>query len=135
MKLDCIKLFVLSAAFAGCAALAQNTASLSGKISYTGGSPVANATVTVEDIATGTRLTTKTDDNGTYRFDNITPGRHRINVSSSHFTGSQSQEIDIDPTRATTVDLTVNGSPGTAGTAVVIGTLRPMFVAKSAYRY
>jgi hypothetical protein len=119
MKLDYIKLFVLSAAFAGCAALAQNTASLSGKISYTGGSPVANATVTVEDIATGIRLTTKTDNNGTYRFDNVTPGRHRINVSSSHFTGSQSQEIDIDPTRATTVYLTVNGSPGTAGTAVV----------------
>lgn len=95
-----------------CAAWAQNTGSISGNVTLSSGGPVANATVSLENLTSGVRQTATTDSAGAYRFDNLTGGRYRMSVATPQMTGTPSEEISLDPARPKTVNITMQGAAG-----------------------
>ncbi len=63
---------------------AQRTTSLRGQVADQLGAVVVGATVTATD-AGGKRMTTQTDGNGAYRFDNLTPGFYSVSIQQQGF--------------------------------------------------
>lgn len=65
---------------------AQGTGpSVSGIIADQTGAIVAGATVTLVDQASGRTRTTQTSSNGSYTFENVSPGKYRLSVSAPSF--------------------------------------------------
>jgi hypothetical protein len=67
-------------------ASAQSTSSVTGTVTDTTGAVVAGATVTLTDTKTSKELTTTTDDQGVYRFNQVPPGQgYKLTFTSSGF--------------------------------------------------
>src|SRR5215475_13570548 len=49
------------------------------------GAVVANATVEAENTATGVKATTKTDETGLYRFNNLLVGKYKVTTTATGF--------------------------------------------------
>jgi len=62
---------------------------ITGTVLDASGAAIPNATVQLENAATGVKLSTKTDASGSYRFGNVLIGRYSITVSNSGFTTSR----------------------------------------------
>lgn len=73
--------------------VAQRASSLRGQVTDELGAVIVGAAVTLTD-ATGKKLSTQTDNNGAYRFDNLAPGRYSVSVTQKGF-AQFSQNINV----------------------------------------
>ncbi len=87
------------------AAMAQDvTSAIRGTVTVDG-APVAGASVTVNNTATGQTATTTTSDNGTFSFNGLRPGGpYTVSVQSSD---GNTQVTDITTTVAQTFELPI----------------------------
>ncbi len=80
-------LLILIACFAclSIPVLAQTTGSLSGQVKDEKGAILPNATVTLRNVGTNQSRTVQTDDDGRYRFSNLSVGEYEISVEAAGF--------------------------------------------------
>jgi hypothetical protein len=86
-----------------CAVCEAQTAVLSGTVTTPAGTPVANARVSVKNVATGTASGTQTGVSGRYTVSNLVPGEYEVSVSAAGFPpktskvtiGSASGRLDL----------------------------------------
>src|SRR5580704_15940753 len=80
-------LFVIYVLFASLpSAMAQTgTGVLTGKVTDASGGVVASATVTATSVDTGQTRTATTAVDGTYKFDQLPPGNHRVRFEAAGF--------------------------------------------------
>ncbi|HEY1985914.1 MAG TPA: carboxypeptidase-like regulatory domain-containing protein [Terracidiphilus sp.] len=85
------------ALLAAWAALAQSpqNGSLAGRLTDLYSRPLTGATVTLRNAQTGAELRAVTQRNGTYRFDDLAPGRYSLKAESAGLGSGQVQAIDI----------------------------------------
>lgn len=76
-----------------------------GKITNPTGSPVANASLTLTSIDTGQQRSSTTAPDGSYQFENLTPGNYRLQVHASGF-----QTLEIAATTVSTGTTVLNES-------------------------
>jgi hypothetical protein len=89
---------------------------ITGTVLDASGSAIPNATVQLENTATGVKLTTKTDSTGSYRFGNVLIGRYNVTVSASGFTTSSIKDLPVELNKTATANVTMQ--VGTVSTAV-----------------
>lgn len=94
--------------------------SVSGTVTSSSGTPIANATIVLENTTTGARLTSTSDASGAYRFDNVQPGTYRIQTSSAQGSGTPSSDIVVDATHAKTVNITMQAGAAAVSTAALV---------------
>ncbi len=78
-------LMVAAILFFSTAALAQDTATISGTVTDSNGAAVVGATVRLLDNASSRELTVTTDAAGRYSFTDLRPGSYRVSASSQGF--------------------------------------------------
>ncbi len=102
----CVVLALVAAPVATSPALAQSSASLSGVIRATSGTPVGSATVTLSGEGLDTPRTSTTGESGRYRFSELSPGAYALRVIRPGFregdarvtlTGDQRLDIALVP--------------------------------------
>ncbi len=81
---------------------------------------MVNVTVEIENISTGARMTATSDAQGKYRFENVPSGTYRMHTSSALGAGTPSNEINVDATRAKTVNITMQAAATSVSTAALI---------------
>jgi len=96
-------------------AFAQSTVTggINGKVTDPQGAIVPNATVIVTNIGTNSAVTITANSDGEYRASNLQPGKYRIEVTSGGFAPAKADNITVEVSSTTTVDI-----PLTVGTAV-----------------
>ncbi|HMG71943.1 MAG TPA: TonB-dependent receptor, partial [Pyrinomonadaceae bacterium] len=97
------RVFVLILALTACA-FAQNSASISGRITDQQGASVAGAEVQLSSRS-GAHLLAITDDNGAYSFRNVAPGNYILEIKKSGFAGFTSKELSIARGQSLTNDV------------------------------
>lgn len=71
------------------------------------GAVIPNASVEIENVATGVTRTTQTDATGAYRFNNVPVGRYRVTAKASGFTPGGLENLEVALNRTTTANLTL----------------------------
>jgi hypothetical protein len=71
------------------------------------GAGVPNATVTVENVATGVKATATTNQSGEYRVSNLLPGTYNVNVSAKGFTAASVKNLSVELNRAVSANVTL----------------------------
>ncbi len=66
---------------------------ISGKVTDSNGAIIPGATVTAKLVTTGTERKVQSDDEGRYRFIELTPGIYKIKVSANNFAPQETKEI------------------------------------------
>ncbi|MFN0280123.1 MAG: TonB-dependent receptor domain-containing protein [Pyrinomonadaceae bacterium] len=117
-----IKLFTLAVfAFVSLlfvtASMAQTstTGELTGTVSDTNGAAVAGADITINGPSLLGSRTTKSDSDGTYRFQAVPPGKYTLEVASSSGFGSYKQEnitVNLSSTATQNIELRAAGVGG-----------------------
>lgn len=105
-----VMIFVLSCPFVA----AQSLGSVSGRVTDASGATLPNARIELVNSDTGQRMTASSDADGNYRINDVPSGRYRISAASSASSaGTQGQEITIDSSRGSTVNVSIPSGPGT----------------------
>ena len=68
-----------------------NAATLSGKITDTSGAAIANAQVSIKNVATGQVSAAQTDETGAYSIANLAPGDYEVSISAGGFNTAESK--------------------------------------------
>lgn len=84
-----VSLFSLSA-------LAQTGAVVSGKVTLDNGDPMGGAAVVIEEL----KREVRTEGDGTYRFENVTPGKYHLSVRAEGYS-TRRTELTVTPPGAT----------------------------------
>src|SRR6266853_1743605 len=71
------------------------------------GAVVPNANVELLNLATGVKNSTTTDSAGSYRFGNVPIGTYTITVSAPGFTTTSLKNVQVELSKTTTANLTV----------------------------
>jgi Carboxypeptidase regulatory-like domain len=101
-----ILLFYLSAAVPLCA---QNSATLSGRVTDSSGSPVANAKISVSNVFSGQTAEAKSDAAGRFNVSHLGAGSYQVSASAEGFTTSTSR-ITLAAGASQTLNLQIEGS-------------------------
>jgi len=89
-------LAVIGLMFCGSAFSQENpTGTLVGTVTDAQGGAIVGATVTVTDMASGTKVTAKTGDTGEFTVNNLTPSNYKITVEMKSFKTSVYNNISI----------------------------------------
>jgi hypothetical protein len=96
---------------------------VSGTVVATAGAPVQNATIVLENVATGARMQTTSDSSGNYKFENVPSGTYRMTASTAQYSGTPSEDIIVDATRAKIVNITMQTGAGAAPTTTALITV------------
>ncbi len=89
------------------------TGGINGKVSDPQGAVVPNAKVTATNLGTNSVVTVMSNSDGEYRVPNLQPGKYRIEVAVSGFAPAKAENISVEVSTTTSVDI-----PLTIGTAV-----------------
>src|SRR5450631_829775 len=101
------------------AAMGQATSgSVSGTVHDASGAVVPGATVTISDVAKGTKAVTKTDSVGSYAFPSLLPGSYTISVEMVGFKRSVQSNFPLDIDQKADLDVTLQ-TGGTSETVEV----------------
>jgi hypothetical protein len=101
------------------AAMGQATSgSVSGTVHDASGAVVPGATVTISDVAKGTKAVTKTDSVGSYAFPSLLPGAYTIAVEMVGFKRSVQANFPLDIDQKADLDITLQ-TGGTSETVEV----------------
>lgn len=104
-------LSLLAIGLASVAALGQAaTGQITGTIEDAAGAVVPAASVTVTNIATGATREAATGDAGDFAFLSLPPGRYRVEVSARGFKRTVVEELDVNVTQTSTVNLKLEPS-------------------------
>ena len=87
---------------------------LVGTVADPNGAVIANANITITNTATGAVRTTASQGNGSYRFDAIDPGTYNLEVTTTGFTNTRSENIIVASAQTAEVNLQVSVSGATA---------------------
>ena len=82
------------------------------------GAPVPNATVEVENQATGVKSRIKSGADGQYRFNNIPVGQYNLSVMAAGFATSSLRNLNVELNKTATANLTLE--VGTVSTTVEV---------------
>lgn len=82
-------------------------ANLVGAILDPTGAAVPGANVELENVATGAKFTTTSDNNGQYRFNNVQVGRYSITATAKGFNAASLKNVDLQLNKTATANLTV----------------------------
>ena len=89
-------------------AMAQiSTASLVGTISDPTGAPVPEATVAVENVASGTKRQTQTDATGSYSVPLLQPGVYNLSIAKTGFAGLRRENVQLMVNQTAKIDITL----------------------------
>jgi hypothetical protein len=98
-------------------AFGQTTdAILVGTVSDATGALVPNATVEITHTATGVKTSTKTNADGTYRFNNVPVGHYNLVATAAGFSATNLKGIDVQLSKTSTANITMQ--VGTVATSV-----------------
>ncbi len=99
----------------GVAGLAQvsSTGSLSGTVADPSGAVVANATVTLKNIATNQEFTTQTSDNGTFQIPSLATGLYSATIAATGFKKAEVSGIKIDIGKPSDIKVELEVGPPT----------------------
>jgi len=92
---------------------------IAGTILDSSGAVIPRATVELENVATGVKRTTETDQAGNYLFQNVLVGRYRITARASGFTPAVLENVVVNLNRTTTANLTLSVGQVTTQVEVV----------------
>jgi outer membrane receptor protein involved in Fe transport len=110
--------FALSTAFAQ----TTTTGTVEGTVSDTNGAAVPNVTITLSGPNLVRQQTTTSDGDGSYRFASVPPGRYTVETAaSSGFNAYKQENVEVNLSRGTTVNLTL-APAGTSASVDVIAT-------------
>ena len=99
--------------FAAAAFGQGTTGQISGTVTDPNGALVAGAAVRASNIATNYSRETTTSGDGIYGFQQLPPGRYRVEITASGFAATTA-EADVNITQTTPVDVQLSVSGGTA---------------------
>jgi hypothetical protein len=71
------------------------------------GASVPNATLELDNVATGARFNTSSDQNGLYRFNNVPVGTYAITAASGGFTKARLERVNVELNKTTTANFTL----------------------------
>ncbi len=108
LRRPCIVFTLL--AFATAAPAQFGSASVLGFVKDPSGAVLANATVTLTNVATSVTVTSHTDKDGKYEFDSVPIGNYRISTSLAGFEESKTASFNLSTDARQRVD--VNVKPG-----------------------
>jgi hypothetical protein len=103
MKRFLLTLLVLALAAPGL--WAQATTQVSGVVSDPSGAVIPNATVELENVATGLKRTMTTDTNGAYAFLQVIPGTYRITARANGFRTATVNNVQLLVNTPSTVNI------------------------------
>lgn len=92
---------LLAAAYPAFAQISSSTGAIQGTVMDPQGAVVPNAKVTLVNMGTGSRQEGKTQDDGTYVFALITPGKYRVEVEATGFRRVVMSDLLVEVTRTT----------------------------------
>src|SRR5262249_11022796 len=78
------------------AVFAQRPASLRGQVTDQLGAVIIGASITLTD-QNGKQFTAQSDDQGSYRFTNLTPGKYDVRVTQTGFASYEQTSVDLQP--------------------------------------
>jgi len=119
LALLCFGLFVPRASYAQ-----GNTGRILGVVTDQSGGNVANATVTITDVARGVSQTLQTDSDGAYVAINLSPGTYTVRAEYKGFKTFERKNILLEVGKDVRVDAVLQ--PGTATETIVITEQVPM---------
>ncbi len=102
---------------------AQFTGNIQGTVSDPSGAAVAQAKVTLINVATQVSATTTTDASGSYRFLSLAPGSYKITVEASGFSKAEST-VNLETNQNLNVPISLK--VGTATEAVTVTAESPL---------
>ncbi len=101
------------------------TSSLQGTVMDKSQAVIGNkAEITLTNTATGATRTTKTDDNGEYRFESLAAGIYSVKVTASGFSSAEAKNLEILVGRTATQNFTL--TPGGVSETVEVTTTAPL---------
>lgn len=90
-------------------ARAQGSATLSGKVTSSAGTPVPNARINLKSLATSLSTETQTDSSGAYQFENLATGDYELSATAEGFE-TASLQVTITGTSPQSLNLTLTSS-------------------------
>src|SRR5215472_1922758 len=109
-KLVCRLLLVcvgLAAALASPGRAQVISGDIVGAVSDKSGAGIPNATITAENIATGIKTTTTSNDRGEYRFANLLVGTYTIRVSAPNFSTTTISKFEVELNKTSSLPVTL----------------------------
>src|SRR3954471_16203149 len=93
--------FPMLCTFAACLAMAPAHAqtlygSLTGNVTDKTSSPIPNARVDALNVATGIAKQSRTDDRGSYLFNDLQPGSYKVSIAAPSFSTRVQDNVPID---------------------------------------
>jgi hypothetical protein len=107
-----------------CASAQAVYGSIFGTIQDSTGAVVANATVTVTDVAKGTSVSVQSDDSGQYRVSHLIPDTYTVSVEATGFKKTSTENVIVYADTAPRVDMTL--PIGSATDSVVVSAAAPL---------
>jgi len=101
-----------------------NNGQIEGVVTDANGSAIANSTITVRNIETGTERTVTSDESGVYRIPLLPLGSYRVTVESANFKRLIREGITLTTGQTATVDL--NLEPGGVSETVTVTSDAPI---------
>src|SRR6266542_896272 len=85
----------------------QATATMNGVVRDSGGAVITSATVTLQNIETGTQRETQTNESGLYVFVSVQPGEYSLKITKAGFTTATQAGLHVVVNQASTQDFTL----------------------------
>lgn len=95
--------------------------SVTGRVTDPNGAVVPGATVTIKNIATNGENTVTTNDDGSYTFPLLQPGKYTLSVASQGFNTATREEIEVRVADRITLDMQLQ-TAGLTGMVTVVST-------------
>jgi hypothetical protein len=119
----------------GVTALAQsNKGTVLGTVKDPNDALVANAKVTVTNVATGETREVMTNDEGTYTASNLEPGKYRVTVEASGFQTVVFEDVVVETSARLPLDVKFGEITGGAGTVTITADSAPLTESETSVR-
>jgi len=123
-------LFVCLAATPSASAQSITDGAIGGTVTDQSGAVVPNAGVSTENLGTGSKSTSTTDESGRYQVIHLQPGFYSLEITSSGFAPFKATRVTVEVGRTTTIDAKLDVK--TASETVVATAEAPVIVADRA---
>lgn len=124
LKLFTLAVFAFASLILATAGMAQTstTGTVEGVVQDANGAVVPNTTVTLSGGNLIKPVTTTSDSDGVYRFLQVPPGRYMVSTAASQgFREFKREDVEVNLSRTSTVNITLTASGATAEVNVVAG--------------
>lgn len=112
---------VLIMAVCALAVAQESRGSITGKITDPNGAVVSTATVTIENLGTGVSDTTTTNDEGSYNFPLVQPGKYALTIAAPGFKTARRDDLALAVSGKLTLDVQMEVGNATETVTVLAG--------------